>query len=162
MYATCRRSMPALCKQHPAGRENHPRTRRTDRPETVPPAETTSIAVRHSGRSLYILPRTKHAGSQRRLLIDLDHLASAAETQDLRDRLFNDNFLLPYLAFVSPSGTGVKLFVPYRLYIDKTVKESFDMAMHTAWGYLLFKHDLQIYKSNTAVHASSAMTKRRE
>lgn len=82
-------------------------------------------------------------------VIDLDHLASAAEARDLRDRLFNDDFLLPDLAFVSPSGTGVKLFVPYRLYIDKTVEESFDMAMHTAWEYLLFKHDLQIDKSNT-------------
>lgn len=81
-------------------------------------------------------------------VIDLDHLASAAEARDLRDRLFNDDFLLPDLAFVSPSGTGVKLFVPYRLYVDKTVKDSFHLAMHTAWEYLRFKYELQIDKSN--------------
>ena len=81
-------------------------------------------------------------------VIDLDHLASTTEARNLRDRLFNDDFLLPDLAFVSPSGTGVKLFVPYRLYIDKAVKESFQQAMHTAWEYLSFKYELQIDKSN--------------
>lgn len=81
-------------------------------------------------------------------VIDLDHLASADEACDLRDRLFNDTFLLPDLAFVSPSGTGVKLFIPYRLYIDKTVEESFDTAMHTAWDYLRFKYGLKIDESN--------------
>lgn len=81
-------------------------------------------------------------------VIDLDHLTSADEARDLRDRLFNDDFLLPDLAFVSPSGTGVKLFVPYRLYVDKTVKDSFHLAMHTAWEYLRFKYELQIDKSN--------------
>lgn len=81
-------------------------------------------------------------------VIDLDHLASTAEARSLRDQLFNDEFLLPDLAFVSPSNTGVKLFVPYRLYIDKTVEESFDMAMHTAWDYLRLKYGLQIDESN--------------
>lgn len=81
-------------------------------------------------------------------VIDLDHLASADEARELRDRLFDDDFLLPDLAFVSPSGTGVKLFVPYRLYTDKTVKESFRMAMQNAWEYLHCKYGLQIDKSN--------------
>ena len=81
-------------------------------------------------------------------VIDLDHLASADEARELRDRLFDDDFLLPDLAFVSPSGTGVKLFVPYRLYTDKTVKESFRMAMQNAWEYLHCKYELQIDKSN--------------
>lgn len=82
-------------------------------------------------------------------VIDLDHLASPQEARNLRDRLFNDNFLLPDLAFVSPSATGVKLFVPYRLYIDKTIEESFDSAMHTAWDYLRLKYGLEIDESNT-------------
>lgn len=81
-------------------------------------------------------------------VIDLDHLASPEEARKLRDRLFQDEFLIPDLAFVSPSGTGVKLLIPYRLYMDKTVEESFDMAMHTAWDYLRLKYQLKIDKSN--------------
>jgi len=81
-------------------------------------------------------------------VIDLDHLASADEAGELRNRLFYDDFLLPDLAFVSPSGTGVKLFVPYRLHTDKTVKESFRIAMRDAWEYLHCKYGLQIDKSN--------------
>ena len=81
-------------------------------------------------------------------VIDLDHLASSGEARELRDRLFHDDYLLPDLAFVSPGGTGVKLFVPYRLHTDQTVKESFRTAMHDAWEYLHCKYGLQADKSN--------------
>lgn len=81
-------------------------------------------------------------------VVDLDHLASPEEARDLRDRLFSDELLIPDLAFVSPSGTGVKLFIPYRLPIDRTVEESFDTAMHAAWDYLRFKYGLKIDESN--------------
>lgn len=81
-------------------------------------------------------------------VIDLDHLASAEEARELRDRLFGDEILRPDLAFVSPGGTGVKLFVPYRLHADKTVRESFRTAMHSAWEYLSYRYGLQTDKSN--------------
>lgn len=82
-------------------------------------------------------------------VIDLDHLASPGEAESLRDQLFEDEFLNADLSFVSPSTTGVKLFVPYRLHIDKTIEESFDTAMHTAWDYLRLKYGLEIDESNS-------------
>ncbi len=45
--------------------------------------------------------------------IDIDGLATRQEAEDLRDELFADNRLEPVLCFVSPSGRGVKAFVPY-------------------------------------------------
>lgn len=45
-------------------------------------------------------------------VIDIDHLESTEEAEQLRDRLFADPYLAPRLAFVSPSGLGVKLFIP--------------------------------------------------
>ena len=47
------------------------------------------------------------------LPVDIDKLSSPQEAGELRDRLAADRFLCPALAFVSPSGKGVKLFVPY-------------------------------------------------
>ena len=46
------------------------------------------------------------------LVIDIDHLASPKEACTWRDTLFADERLRPDLAFISPSKTGVKLFVP--------------------------------------------------
>lgn len=42
----------------------------------------------------------------------MDHLQSLAETEALRQRLFDDPYLYPTLVFVSPTGRGVKAFVP--------------------------------------------------
>lgn len=47
------------------------------------------------------------------VVVDVDNLASVAAAEELRDVLFADPFLHPVLAFVSPGGRGVKLFVPY-------------------------------------------------
>lgn len=46
-------------------------------------------------------------------MVDIDHLDSYEEAVRLRGQLFADPYLLPRLAFVSPSGRGVKIFVPY-------------------------------------------------
>ncbi|MDD2954598.1 MAG: BT4734/BF3469 family protein [Parabacteroides sp.] len=46
------------------------------------------------------------------MVIDIDHLASLRDAEQLRDRLFADPYLDTRLAFVSPSGLGVKLFIP--------------------------------------------------
>ena len=48
-------------------------------------------------------------------VIDIDHLPSPEEATRWRDTLFEDERLRPDLAFISPSATGVKLIVPYRL-----------------------------------------------
>ena len=47
------------------------------------------------------------------VVLDIDHLGSLEEAEWMRDWLFDDPSLVPLLAFVSPSGLGVKLFVPY-------------------------------------------------
>ena len=47
--------------------------------------------------------------------LDFDHLASRQEAFELRDKIFEDKALKPLLVFVSPSGFGVKAFIPYAM-----------------------------------------------
>ncbi len=49
------------------------------------------------------------------LPIDVDHLSSYEEAVELRQQLFDDPMLCPALCYISPSGLGVKAFVPYAL-----------------------------------------------
>jgi hypothetical protein len=81
-------------------------------------------------------------------VIDIDHLPSPEETLHWRDTLFADNKLRPDLAFVSPSTTGVKLLVPYRLSPKASIEESFDKARLSAWEYLKWKYGLNADASN--------------
>ena len=46
------------------------------------------------------------------VVVDIDHLESAEEAETLRQRLFDDPYLHPALVFISPTGKGVKAFVP--------------------------------------------------
>ncbi len=52
--------------------------------------------------------------------IDVDGLASWEEASRMRIRLFTDRYLQPALCFISPSGRGVKAFVPYPLPLEGT------------------------------------------
>ena len=79
-------------------------------------------------------------------VIDIDHLPSPEETLHWRDTLFADNKLRPDLAFVSPSTTGVKLLVPYRLSPKASIEESFDKARLSE--YLKWKYGLNADASN--------------
>ncbi|WP_287622080.1 BT4734/BF3469 family protein [Parabacteroides sp.] len=81
-------------------------------------------------------------------VIDIDHLASPEEAIHWRDTLFADERLRPDLSFVSPSATGVKLLIPYRLSIKRTVEESFDEARQFAWEYLACQYGLEADPSN--------------
>ena len=81
-------------------------------------------------------------------VIDIDHLSSPEEAICWRDTLFADERLRPDLSFVSPSTTGIKLLVPYRLSIKKTVEESFDEAVRFAWEYLEWKYGLKADATN--------------
>ena len=81
-------------------------------------------------------------------VIDIDHLSSPEEAICWRDTLFADERLRPDLSFVSPSTTGIKLLVPYRLSIKKTVEESFDEAVRFAWEYLEWRYGLKADTSN--------------
>lgn len=50
--------------------------------------------------------------SSRLIVIDVDHLDSNEEAAGMRRTLFDDPFLRPVLTYISPSGRGVKAFVP--------------------------------------------------
>ena len=47
------------------------------------------------------------------VVVDIDHLESSEEAEILRQQLFNDPYLCPALVFISPTGRGVKAFVPH-------------------------------------------------
>ena len=47
------------------------------------------------------------------VVVDIDHLESTEEAEILRQELFDDPYLCPALAFISPSGLGVKAFIPH-------------------------------------------------
>lgn len=81
-------------------------------------------------------------------VIDFDHLGSPREAATWRDRLFDDTTLRPDLAFVSPGGDGVKLFVPYRLHPAESLKQTFAEVLHTAWQYLEWQHGLKADTAN--------------
>lgn len=82
------------------------------------------------------------------LVIDIDHLPSTEEATRWRDTLFADERLRPDLAFISPSNTGVKLFVPYRLSVTATIEWAFDEARRSAWEYLEWRYGLKADTSN--------------
>ena len=44
------------------------------------------------------------------VVVDIDHLESAEEAENLKQQLFVDSYLSPTLVFVSPTGRGVKAF----------------------------------------------------
>lgn len=46
------------------------------------------------------------------VVVDIDHLESPEEAENLKRQLFDDAYLQPVLVFVSPTGHGVKAFVP--------------------------------------------------
>ncbi|WP_196008609.1 BT4734/BF3469 family protein [Parabacteroides distasonis] len=102
------------------------------------------------------------------LVIDIDHLASPEEACTWRDTLFADERLRPDLAFISPSNTGVKLFVPYRLSVTATIEWVFDEARRSAWEYLEWRYGLKADTSNADLsracflcHDSSAKLRNR-
>ena len=67
------------------------------------------------------------------VVVDIDNLDSHQKAVEMRRTLFDDPFLRPVLAFISPSNRGVKTFVPYsNLYTDdqsRNVRESMSWAM---------------------------------
>lgn len=70
------------------------------------------------------------------VVVDVDGLDSIAEAEALRGKLFDDGYLLPALCFVSPSGRGVKAFVPYRRDPDKEIKADIAGNILGVMGYM--------------------------
>jgi hypothetical protein len=70
------------------------------------------------------------------LVVDYDGLESHQAAMELRDKLFADNLLKARLAFVSPSGRGVKLFLPYDLAIYTPFERQYREYLERAWFYI--------------------------
>lgn len=87
-------------------------------------AAATADAMRDAKQTLlpYVTPagvfRERRATAVTRLsgcfVIDVDHLDTAREAEELRDAIGHDSRLAPLLTFVSPSGRGVKALVPWQ------------------------------------------------
>lgn len=70
------------------------------------------------------------------VVVDIDHLDSHAEATSLRRKLFDDKFLRPSLVFVSPSGRGVKAFVPYDLHRIPDIKQNISENIYWVMNYV--------------------------
>lgn len=73
-------------------------------------------------------------------VVDIDHLDSLEEAEALRRRLFDDPFLHCALVFVSPSGRGVKAFVPYDLDRKADVKQNAAENIYWLMNYVQFTY----------------------
>ena len=145
-----------------------PHTCRTGRRETVQAVEAKPAALCHARRGILLPKGGPVAFPSGELVIDIDHLASPEEACTWRDTLFADERLRPDLAFISPSNTGVKLFVPYRLSVTATIEWAFDEARRSAWEYLEWRYGLKADTSNAELsracflcHDSSAKLRNR-
>lgn len=81
-------------------------------------------------------------------VIDVDHLDSERQAEELRDQLFADTELQADLAFKSPSGKGFKLFVPYKVNIYESPKNTFDRVVRNAWIYIKVRYGLDCDTQN--------------
>ena len=70
------------------------------------------------------------------IVVDIDDLQSREEAESLRDKLFEDEILPIRLAFVSPSGKGVKLFLEYNMPLHLPFTHFLESALCNVWLYL--------------------------
>ncbi len=75
------------------------------------------------------------------IVVDIDHLDSRQEAEKLKRQLFDDLLLRPVLAFTSPSGHGVKAFIPYDLARIPDTKQNPSENIHWAMNYVQAIYD---------------------
>ena len=75
------------------------------------------------------------------IVVDIDHLDSRREAEKLKRQLFDDLLLRPVLAFTSPSGYGVKAFIPYDLARIPDTKQNTSENIHWAMNYVQAIYD---------------------
>ena len=80
--------------------------------------------------------KTENFASARYIIIDLDHLSSYGKNaEDIKSKLSTDEHII--LMFVSPSGDGLKIFLPL-------AKPCFDAAKYS----IFYKHFVQKFADN--------------
>ena len=67
--------------------------------------------------------------------------SSSGEAEKLKRQLFDDLLLRPVLAFTSPSGHGVKAFIPYDLARIPDTKQNTSENIHWAMNYVQAIYD---------------------
>lgn len=82
------------------------------------------------------------------VVLDIDHLGSDEEAGEMRRNLFDDPFLMPELVFISPSGLGVKAFVPYDLHRLPDVKQNAAECVTWLMTYVALMYGNGTRKSN--------------
>ncbi len=82
------------------------------------------------------------------VVVDIDHLESTEEAEKLRQQLFDDPYLHPALVFISPTGRGVKAFVPC------APQQSITDAIHWAMSYVHCIYDADHQQSGKGVDTS--------
>lgn len=75
------------------------------------------------------------------IVVDIDHLDSRQEAEKLKRQLFDDLLLRPVLAFTSPSGHGVKAFIPYDLARIPDTKQNISENINWAMNYVQAIYD---------------------
>ena len=75
------------------------------------------------------------------IVVDIDHHDSRQEAEKLKRQLFDDLLLRPVLAFTSPSGHGVKAFIPYDLARIPDTKQNISENIHWAMNYVQAIYD---------------------
>ncbi len=75
------------------------------------------------------------------IVVDIDPLDSRREAEKLKRQLFDDLLLRPVLAFTSPSGHGVKAFIPYDLARIPDTKQNTSENIHWAMNYVQAIYD---------------------
>ena len=75
------------------------------------------------------------------IVVDIDHLDYRREAEKLKRQLFDDLLLRPVLAFTSPSGHGVKAFIPYDLARIPDTKQNTSENIHWAMNYVQAIYD---------------------
>ena len=75
------------------------------------------------------------------IVVDIAPLDSRREAEKLKRQLFADLLLRPVLAFTSPSGHGVKAFIPYDLARIPDTKQNTSENIHWAMNYVQAIYD---------------------
>lgn len=75
------------------------------------------------------------------IVVDIDHLDSRGEAEKLKRQLFDDRLLRPVLAFTSPSGYGVKAFIPYDLARIPDTRQNTSENIYWAMNYVQAIYD---------------------
>ena len=92
-------------------------------------------------RRLFLPQSDSLTGPSGLIVVDIDHLDSRGEAEKLKRQLFDDRLLHPVLAFTSPSGYGVKAFIPYDLARIPDTRQNTSENIHWAMNYVQAIYD---------------------